>query len=74
MISNEITLATRRMMQRCYPWVVIGVAFPTVAVAFGAIIGAIALFIGAGTGLVLGWAAWAAIPQHAQKGSLTAGL
>lgn len=36
MTSDEIAPAPSRMMQRCYPWVVIGVAFLTVAMAFGA--------------------------------------
>jgi hypothetical protein len=30
----EIALPPSRMTQRCYPWVVIGVAFLTVAMAF----------------------------------------
>jgi len=36
MTSDEIALALRRMTQRCYPWGGVGVAFPTVAMAFGA--------------------------------------
>ena len=56
------------------PWVVIGVTFLTVAMAFGAIIGAIALSLAPVPALVLGWAAQAAIPGNPQKGSLTAGV
>ena len=36
MTTGEIALPPSRLVQRCYPWVVIGVAFFTVAVAFGA--------------------------------------
>ena len=36
MSINEIEITQSRALQRCYPWVVIAIAFLTVAVAFGA--------------------------------------
>jgi len=36
MTTLEIAVPPSRLTQRCYPWVVIGVAFLTVAMAFGA--------------------------------------
>ena len=37
MAVAEIEIAPSRAMQRYYPWVIIGIAFLTVRVAFGAL-------------------------------------